>query len=84
MIKTSQATVYFAPTKGRRYLTKWGAIRAEARAIIYKHFPAPERILFADPAEIGGEFDIEIDAPERYQRYFKALCRALNRRFDHV
>lgn len=34
MITAQKATVYYAPTKGRRYLTKAAAIHAEACAII--------------------------------------------------
>lgn len=39
MIERKQAVVYYAPTKGRRYFSKAAAIKAEAKAIINKHFP---------------------------------------------
>lgn len=38
-IKTSQETVYFAPTAKRRFLTKRGAAYAEAVALIKRKYP---------------------------------------------
>lgn len=42
MIKTVVRTVYFAPTRGRYYMTKAGAIKAESRAILSKKFPTEQ------------------------------------------
>lgn len=38
-VKSMQATVYLAPTKGRRYLTKRSAVRAEAAAMLERKYP---------------------------------------------
>lgn len=39
-IKPVVRTVYFSPTRGRHYMTKGGAIRAEAKALLQKKFPS--------------------------------------------
>jgi len=38
-ITQAQATVYFAPTAGRRYLTRKAAALAEAKALIRAKYP---------------------------------------------
>lgn len=78
--------VYYAPTAGRRFLTKKSAINKEARAIIKKHFP--------DERGCRGEIDgcgpygcgdpgwsLEVDQPERFNRYYTMLCAAIANRF---
>lgn len=87
-ISQQVAPVYFAPTAGRRFLTKQAAINKEARAIIKKHFP--------DQRGCRGEIDgcgpygcgdpgwsLEADDPERFQRYYDKLCRAIRNRFNN-
>jgi len=84
-IQSKPAIVYLAPTAGKRFLTKRGAIQAEARAIIKKHFPderpcpcTPERCgMCRDPG-----WSLETDQPERYQRYYLKLMAALRRTID--
>lgn len=39
-IECVPALAYLAPTKGRRYLTKRSAVRAEARALMDRKYPA--------------------------------------------
>lgn len=79
-ITKKQATVYYAPTKGRRYLSKTAAIRAEARAIIRKHVP-DERPCRCTPELCGmcGDpgWSLEQDQPERHARYMRMLTKAL-------
>ena len=41
-ITIQQATVYYAPTAGRRYFTKEGAISGEAKALIRKKYPTED------------------------------------------
>lgn len=38
-IRAETATVYFAPTANRRYITKRAAVRAEARALLTLKYP---------------------------------------------
>lgn len=42
MIKPVIRTVYLAPTRGRHYMTKASAIRAEATALIIRRHPTEE------------------------------------------
>lgn len=74
MIEEQTATVYFAPTKGRRYLTKNAALSNEARAIILEEYPS-------DPYEpdTGYGFDIRIDCPEAYKEMHDKLTDMLKR-----
>lgn len=79
-IEIQNTKVYYAPTKGRRYLSKQAAIRAEARAIIEKHVPSikpcrcsPEYCgMCGDPG-----WSCEADQPERFARYMGMLTAAL-------
>lgn len=83
-IRVQQATVYFAPTAGRRYLTKRAAINKEARAIIKKYFP-DERACRGEidgcgPYGCGDKgWSLEVDQPERHARYMAKLTAALAR-----
>ncbi|WP_414492025.1 hypothetical protein [Stenotrophomonas maltophilia] len=68
-IQTIAATVYLAPTKGRRYLSKRSAVRAEARALLDRKYPA----------ETGDESDgfhsWHWSNDEHLQRVYERLAR---------
>lgn len=85
MIEREQAIVYLAPTKGRRYFSKSAAINAEARAIIKKYHP-DERSCSCSPDWCGmcgyGGWSLEADEPDRFNRYFEKLKRALRNRLN--
>ena len=76
-IEAKVQKVYWAPTRGRRYLNKWSAVRAEARAIIRKH--CPDRKGCTEPGCDCGErfWSLDIDQPLRYSRYMRLLTSAL-------
>lgn len=80
MITKTTATIYYAPTKGRRYFSKQAAIRAEARAIIEKHVPSV-RPCRCSPEYCGMCRDpgwyLEQAQPERHARYMRMLTKAL-------
>lgn len=80
-VQTKQATVYFAPTAGRRYFTKSAAINKEARAIIKKHFPDEPAHDCSDSCgwcqDPGWSF--EHDQRARFERYYRMLTFALKR-----
>lgn len=78
MIKQQQATVWLAPTKGRRYFSRKAAIKAEARALIYVKHPVEEgcpRDGFCDCGDRG--YMIEHDEPERYAKMHRRMSRLL-------
>lgn len=79
-IESKVQKVYWAPTRGRRYLNKWSAVRAEARAIIRKHCP-DEKPCRCTPEKCGmcGDpgWSLDIDQPLRYSRYMRLLTNAL-------
>lgn len=72
MISKQISTVWYAPTRGRRYLSKKSAINAEAKAIIYKKYP-PEP--YED--DTGNCYNIDIDEPERYMKMHRRLALKL-------
>ncbi|QBF27185.1 hypothetical protein EXN22_16345 [Pseudomonas tructae] len=81
-IKAQQATVYYAPTAGRRFFTRSAAINKEARAIIKKHFPDEPGHDCSEEAcgwcQDPG-WSLEHDQPERFKRYHRMLTGALRR-----
>ena len=68
-IKAKPATVYFAPTMGRRYLTRRAAIRAEARAMISKKYPSEH--------DDNGTCVWHWGCEERFTRLYARLTRIL-------
>lgn len=58
MIESRVEKVYYAKTKGRRYLTRSGAVHAETIAIISKKYPyekyEPETGYYFNPREMPG------------------------------
>jgi hypothetical protein len=79
MITESTAKVYLAPTRGRRFLTLDGAIRAEAKALIYKKYPSDIGYYEGDLGYSEDGYDIYHDDYERYQRMHKKMCVILKR-----
>jgi hypothetical protein len=80
MITKTTETVYYAPTKGRRYFSRAAAIRAEARAIIEKHVPSePPCRCTPDRCGMCGDrgWRLEDDQPERHTRYMRMITKAL-------
>jgi len=72
MIIQQESIVYYAPTKGRRYLTKRAAVLAEAKAIILNKYPVIEY-----DTETGEYYNIEYDEPERYSKMHRRLSKQL-------
>lgn len=79
MLEKVTRTVYKATTKGRCYLTKAAAIRAEARALIENRHPSEraymERGYVVDP---GWHWT----ALPRHEVLYRRVCRLVKRSFD--
>lgn len=78
-IKFELALVYFAPTKGRRYLTKRAAANAEARAMLESKY-ASEEAEFDDEGRMtypGFHWSNE----DRLKRVHERLTRLILRQF---
>jgi hypothetical protein len=69
-IEKQTATVYYAPTRGRRYFRLANAARAEAGAVILKKHPV-ETYLDVSDGDCG--FDIRYDNPVYYDRMHRKL-----------
>jgi hypothetical protein len=76
MISAIETTVYYS-TRHRKYISKASAIKAEARAIIFKRYPA-------EPFEsdTGHSYHIDLDEPERYHKMHRRLCRIIRKAFE--
>ena len=72
MIQIQKATVYYAPTKGRRYFSKNAAIHAEAVAIIFKKYP-PVDFEF----DTGAYENIMLEQPLRFERMMRSMIYKL-------
>ncbi|HHN8580770.1 TPA: hypothetical protein ACRR2I_001231 [Providencia rettgeri] len=68
-VTTEVVKVYYSPTRNRRYFSKEAAIKAEAKARIFKKYPS-------EPYESGtgyAGYNIWDDRPEFYQRALRFL-----------
>lgn len=74
MIQEQNATVFYSPTMGRRYLNKYAAISAEARALIYKKYPQE-----AFEPDTGHCYDIATHEADKYNKLHKRLYRLILR-----
>ncbi len=74
MIVKEIATVYRASTKGRRFLSRSGAINAETNAVIFARYPIEKW-----ESETGNCYDIREDEPERYLTMYRRLKRVVIR-----
>lgn len=68
-VTTEVVKVYYSPTRNRRYFSKEAAIKAEAKARIFKKYP-PEP--YESDTGYSG-YNIWDDRPEFYQRALRFL-----------
>lgn len=81
MITSTTATVWHSSVKGRRYLSRRGAVEAEVRAIIYKLYP-PENPEFDNIGMTYPGYDIRQDEPERYAKLYRRIKRLVERSME--
>ena len=68
-VTTEVVKVYYSPTMNRRYFSKEAAIKAEAKARIFKKYPSEP--YESDTGYAG--YNIWDDRPEFYQRALRFL-----------
>ena len=73
MIEEQQATVFYAPTRGRRYFSRRAAVKGEANAKIFDRYP-----IEPFESDTGHHYDIRYDEPERYEKMLRRLSRLIN------
>ena len=72
-VQKQTATVFYAPTRGRRYFRRDSAISAEALAIIKLRYPD-------EPADMDTSYagyDVRIDDPIRFEVMHRRMCRII-------
>lgn len=77
-IQEMTVRVYYSPTRNRRYFSKEAAIKAEAKARIFKKYPSekPE----SDTGYAG--YNIWADRPEFYQRALRFLSYLIKKNIN--
>lgn len=77
-VTTKMVKVYYSPTRNRRYFSKEAAIKAEAKARIFKKHPS-------DPYESDtgyAGYNIWDDRPEFYQRALRFLSYLIKKNIN--
>lgn len=77
-IQEMTVRVYYSPTRNRRYFSKEAAIKAEAKARIFKKYPSekPE----SDTGYAG--YNIWADRPEFYQQALRFLSYLIKKNIN--
>lgn len=79
VITVSTRKVWFSPSKGRHYLIRRSAIRAEAHAKIMHRYPE-EKPEYDDIGRTTWRgFYFPSDAPDKYQKMLRRLMRAISK-----
>lgn len=78
MISVDKATVYRAPTAGRRYFTKRAAINAEARALIFKKYPIEGGPFIGHEGPDDDYINIEQHEPDRFATMLRRMKRLIS------
>lgn len=77
-VTTEVVKVYYSPTRNRRYFSKEAAIKAEAKARIFKKYPSEP--YESDTGYAG--YNIWDDRPEFYQRALRFLCYLIKKNIN--
>ncbi|MEX6325173.1 hypothetical protein AB6F65_09850 [Providencia hangzhouensis] len=77
-VTTEVAKVYYSPTRNRRYFSKEAAIKAEAKARIFKKYPSEP--YESDTGYAG--YNIWDDRPEFYQRALRFLSYLIKKNIN--
>jgi hypothetical protein len=78
MIEARTAKVWYSPAMGRRYFTKAGAAKAEARAKIMAKHPVEKAVfdhrngMYHEP-----DYDFRYSEPERYAKMHRRMVRLI-------
>jgi hypothetical protein len=78
MISAEMRKVWFSPTKGRRYLNRRSAIKAEAHAKIMARYPQ-ERCDYENGRLTYPGFYFPEDCPEVYKKMLRRLMRIISK-----
>ncbi|BCU55118.1 hypothetical protein ENKO_17120 [Enterobacter kobei] len=81
MITVEMRKVYFSPSRGRHFLTRRAAIRAEAHAKIVERHPY-ERPDYDNGFLTYPGYSIKHDEPERYQKILRRMMRIIDKHTD--
>lgn len=77
-VTTEVVKVYYSPTRNRRYFSKEAAIKAEAKARIFKKYPSEP--YESDTGYAG--YNIWDDRPEFYQRALRFLSYLIKKNIN--
>lgn len=78
MVTVTTKKVWFSPARGRHFLTRRAAIRAEAHAKIFDRYPY-ERPDYDNGFLTFPGYSIQHDEPERYQKMLRRMMRIIDK-----
>lgn len=78
MIDMKVRKVWYSPARGRHFLTRRAAIRAEAHGRIIERYPN-ERPDYDMGIQIYPGYSIKYDEPERYGKILRRLMRIIDK-----
>jgi hypothetical protein len=81
MIEKRTATVFYAPTKRRRYFSMQAAISGEATALILKKHPTEQSEYDDSMRCTYGGWDIRFNEPDKFATMHRRLSRILTKHF---
>ena len=77
-VTTEVVKAYYSPTRNRRYFSKEAAIKAEAKARIFKKYPSEP---YESETGYAG-YNIWDDRPEFYQRALRFLSYLIKKNIN--
>ena len=80
-ISKQTATVYYSPSKRRRYFTLKAAVQAEAKAKIFTKFPGEDYEYDENGYCTYGGYHFPSQEPERYAKLLNRLCRIIAKQY---
>ena len=70
--------VWFSPSRGRHFLTRKSAVRAEAHAKILAKHPI-EKTYYENGGLCDPGYSIQFDEPERYKKMLRRMMKIIDR-----
>ncbi|EBO9780687.1 hypothetical protein ZD92_20130 [Salmonella enterica subsp. enterica] len=70
--------VWFSPSRGRHFLTRRAAVRAEAHAKILAKYPI-EKSYYEHGGLCDPGYSIQFDEPDRYQKMLRRMMRLIDK-----
>ncbi|QTZ83134.1 hypothetical protein [Salmonella phage vB_SalP_ABTNLsp11242] len=78
MVTVAIRKVWFSPSRGRHFLTRRAAVRAEAHAKILAKYPI-EKTYYENGGLCDPGYSIQFDEPERYKKMLRRMMKIIDK-----